>query len=63
MTLAYIIAAVVVLHFVIGIAYLIYKINTAKPNEDLKNNKQPGSSLFFHPFRTHFKKLMFIIYR
>lgn len=39
MNLAYIIAAVVILHFVIGIAYLIYKINTAKPNEDLKNKK------------------------
>jgi hypothetical protein len=36
MTLAYIIAAVVILHFVVGIVYLIYKINSAKPNENLK---------------------------
>jgi hypothetical protein len=34
MSLAYIIPAVVILHFVVGIAYLIYKINTAKPNDD-----------------------------
>jgi cell division protein FtsX len=36
MTLAYIIAAIVILHFVVGIAYLIYKINTAKPSDELK---------------------------
>ncbi len=35
MILAYIIATVVILHLVVGIAYLIYKINTAKPNKDL----------------------------
>jgi len=40
MTLAYIIATVVILHFVIGIAYLIYKINTAKPNEDLSKENE-----------------------
>jgi hypothetical protein len=39
MTLLYIIAAVVILHFVVGIAYLIYKINTAKPNKDLKRER------------------------
>jgi hypothetical protein len=36
MTLAYFIAAILILHFVVGIAYLIYKINTSKPNNDLK---------------------------
>lgn len=45
MSLAYIIAAVVILHFVIGIAYLIYKINTAKPNDDLKKENEWHSNI------------------
>jgi hypothetical protein len=36
MTLPYIIAAVVILHFLIGIGYLIYKINTAKPTQKIE---------------------------
>lgn len=32
MSFAYIVAGVVVLHFIIGIGYLIYKIQTAKPS-------------------------------
>ena len=36
MTFAYIVAAVVILHFVAGIGYLIYKISSAKP-EDQEN--------------------------
>jgi hypothetical protein len=40
MTLAYIIAAIVILHFVVGIAYLIYKINSAKPNEDMSKENE-----------------------
>lgn len=39
MSFAYIIAAIVIFHFVVGIGYLIYKINTAKPNEDLKKKE------------------------
>lgn len=45
MSLAYIIAAVVILHFVVGIAYLIYKINTAKPNDDLKKENEWHSNI------------------
>ncbi len=33
MSFAYLVASVIILHFVIGIAYLIYKISTAKPTE------------------------------
>jgi hypothetical protein len=40
MTLAYFIAAILILHFVVGIAYLIYKINTSKPNNDLKKENE-----------------------
>lgn len=44
MTLPYIIAAVVILHFLIGIGYLIYKINTAKPTKKFEE-KVPQEDL------------------
>ena len=40
MTLAYFMAAIVILHFVVGIAYLVYKINTSQPNNDLKKETE-----------------------
>mgnify|MGYP000616243419 CR=1 FL=1 len=38
MSFAYIVALIVLLHFVAGIGYLVYKISTAKPSE----NKMEG---------------------
>jgi hypothetical protein len=40
MTLAYFISDILILNFVVGIAYLIYKINTSKPNNDLKKENE-----------------------
>lgn len=37
MTTYYIVAAVIIIHFVLGIGYLIYKISTAKPQEKNKS--------------------------
>lgn len=43
-TTVYIIAAIVILHFLIGIGFILYKISTAKPKEntpldvDLRDN-------------------------
>lgn len=40
MTTYYIVAAVIIIHFVLGIGYLIYKINTAKPQEKKKTEEK-----------------------
>lgn len=46
-TSVYIIATIVILHFLIGIGFVLYKIMTAEKREDmpldsdLKDNKQP----------------------
>ncbi|MFN8429580.1 MAG: hypothetical protein U0V04_06350 [Spirosomataceae bacterium] len=35
-----IIAIIVVVHFIVGIGYIVYKITTAKPSEELKDKKE-----------------------
>ncbi len=33
MDIAYVVAAVIIIHFVVGVAYLVYKISSAQPAE------------------------------
>jgi Flp pilus assembly protein CpaB len=47
MSFAYIVAIIVLLHFLVGIGYLVYKITTAKPADETiatKEDEQPKHS-------------------
>lgn len=40
-TFIIIVATVIIVHFLVGIGYLMYKINSSPPKEDKKNTDSP----------------------